>query len=296
MSEDASGHKAGFVALLGPPNAGKSTLLNRLLGEKLAIVTAKPQTTRSRILGIVSRPAAQILLVDTPGLHDASRRLNVALNEAVSEAAQDCDVAVLLVDGRRGWEPAHDALLTKLRGRGVPVIVAINKIDVVVDREQALAVPLADASVPTLAVSALTGEGVEGLFEAIERRLPESPPLYPEDELTDRPVRWLCAELIREAAFECLEQELPYELAVEVVRFDESRPDLITIHANLLVARKSQKGMVVGAGGRTVKRIGTRARRDIERLLGQRVHLQLFVKVDPTWLKSARRIEELGYR
>jgi len=296
MTEDARAHRAGFVALLGPPNAGKSTLLNRLLGEKLAIVTPKPQTTRSRILGIVSRPHAQILLVDTPGLHESQRRLNVALNESVAGAAQDCDVAVLLVDAKRGWETVHDLLRARLQARGVPVLVAVNKIDAVADRAQAVADALPDAALPCLVLSARTGEGVAALIEAIEQRLPESPPLYPEDELTDRPVRWLCAELIREAAFECLEEELPYELAVEVIRFDEDGADVVRIDANLLVARSSQKGMVIGAGGRTVKRIGVRARRGIEALLGRRVHLALFVKVDPQWLKSARRIEELGYR
>jgi GTP-binding protein Era len=296
MAEDGEAtHRAGFVALLGPPNAGKSTLLNRLLGEKLAIVTAKPQTTRSRILGIVSRPHAQILLVDTPGLHDSERRLNVALNETVSGVTQDCDVAVLLVDARHGWTAAHDTLLARLLARRVPVVVACNKADLLPEGDPGCADLPEEAPAP-LRVSARTGEGVEALLGAVASLLPESPALYPEDELTDRPVRWLCAELIREAAFECLEQELPYELAVEVTAFDEGRPDLVTIRANLLVARSSQKGMVIGAGGRTIKRIGVRARKGIERLVGRRAHLDLFVKVDPLWLKSQRRLEELGYR
>ncbi len=291
MAEPERAHRAGFVALLGPPNAGKSTLLNRLLGEKLAIVTAKPQTTRSRILGIVTRPGAQLMLVDTPGLHESTKRLNVALNEAVAEAAQDCDVAVLIVDATRGWQAAHDELLAGVRERGTPLVVAVNKIDAA-----PAAAALADLEAPVLPLSALTGEGVEALVEAAVSRLPESPPLYPDDDLTDRPVRWLCAELIREAAFERLEQELPYSVAVDVVKFDESRADRVVIHANLLVARDSQKRIAVGAGGRTVRAIGTRARRGIERLLGTKVHLDLFVKVDPRWLESARRIEELGYR
>lgn len=296
MSDETTAHRAGFVALLGPPNAGKSTLLNRLLGEKLAIVTARPQTTRSRILGIVNRPGAQILLVDTPGLHESSKHLNVALNESVAEAAKDCDVAVLMIDATRAWQAAHDQLMSGLRARGVPVLVALNKIDLVEDPASVLASAQASASAPVWAISAQTGEGIVGLLRQIEAALPESPALYPEDALTDRPVRWLCGELIREAAFECLEQELPYSLAVEILEFDERRSDLVKIRANLLVARESQKPIVIGAGGRTIKGIGMRARQNIQRLIDNRVHLELFVKVDPDWLKNARRIEELGYR
>lgn len=296
MSAGSTPHRAGFVALLGPPNAGKSTLLNRLTGEKLAIVTARPQTTRSRILGIVNRPSAQILLLDTPGLHESTKQLNVVLNEAIVEAAQDCDVAVLLVDGARGWQVAHDRLMTTLRARRIPVLVALNKIDSLADPKRLHDDVARHADAETVSISAQTGEGVGALLGRIEAALPESPALYPDDALTDRPVRWLCGELIREAAFECLEQELPYSIAVEILEFDERRTDLIRIHANLLVARESQKRIVVGSGGRTIKGIGMRARRDIQRLVGTRVHLEIFVKVDPHWLTNAQRIEQLGYR
>jgi GTP-binding protein Era len=288
-------HRAGFVAILGPPNSGKSTLMNRLLGEKLAIVTAKPQTTRSRILGILNRPGAQILLVDTPGLHAGIKLLNTALNEAVAEAARECDVALLLVDSTRGWTAAHGELSGKLSAARRPVIAVGTKCDL--GRSSTLEWPPpevagADAHVD---ISARVGEGIEALLEEIAVRLPESPPLYPEDTLTDRPLRWLVAEIVREAVFEALSQELPYAMAVEVVKFDESQPDLVRIHANLLVARNSQKRIVVGRGGEMVKRIGMRARPDIEKLVGQRAHLQLFVKVDPDWQKSAQRIAALGY-
>ncbi len=296
MNDQKATHRAGFVALLGPPNAGKSTLLNRLLGEKLAIVTARPQTTRSRILGIVNRPGAQLLLVDTPGLHESSKQLNVTLNESVIEASKDCDVAILLIDATRSWEAAHDRLMSGLKTRGVPVLVVLNKIDLVTEAGAVLQAVESIARAPVWAISAQTGEGIVALLEQIERALPESPALYPDDALTDRPVRWLCGELIREAAFECLEQELPYSIAVEILEYDERRSDLIKIHANLLVARESQKRIVVGAGGRTIKGIGMRARQNIQRLVGNRVHLEIFVKVDPNWLTNARRIEELGYR
>ncbi len=288
-------HRAGFVALLGAPNAGKSTLLNRLLGEKLAIVTAKPQTTRSRILGILSRPEAQLLLLDTPGLHEGGKPLNVALNEAVSEALAGCEVALLLVDRRSGWGPVQQQLFEAAQQAGRPVIVVGTKADL--SRRPDVAWPPLEAATAhaVMDVSARTGQGVEELVACVVACLPESPPLYPEDELTDRPVRFLVAEEIRQAATESLGQELPYEIAVEVTSFDESRPDLVHIRANLLVARNSQKRIVVGRGGAMVKRIGTRARPPIERLVGKQVHLELFVKVDPKWLKSPKRIEALGY-
>jgi GTP-binding protein Era len=293
MSED--GHRAGFVALLGAPNAGKSTLLNHLLGEKLAIVTAKPQTTRSRILGILSRPEAQLLLVDTPGLHEGAKPLNTALNEAVREAVASCDVALLLVDRRTGWRETQQQLLDALAQAGKPVIVVGTKADL--PRRAGIEWPphAAAAVEAVMDVSARTGRGVPELIAQVVARLPASPPLYPEDELTDRPLRFLAAEQVRESAMECLGQELPYTLAVEVTSFDESRADLTLIRATLLVARDSQKRIAVGRGGEMIRRIGMRARPAIEALLGTRVHLELFVKVDPKWLKNPKRIEGLGY-
>jgi GTPase len=289
-------HRAGFVALLGPPNAGKSTLLNRLLGEKLAIVTAKPQTTRSRILGILTLPGAQLLLQDTPGLHESGTRLNTLMNESVGDAIRDCDVGLLMVDRAGGWTAIHDRLLKDLRASGKRFVVVGTKGDLRDHPELAWPPARLAQGEEAISISGLTGEGVAALLESIIAHLPESPPLYPEEELTDRPLRWLCGELIREAVFHCLDKELPYAMAVEVIDFDEGRPDRIVIHANLLVERDSQKRIVVGSGGRTVKGIGMRARKAIEEWLQTRVHLQLFVKVDPRWLKSARRIEELGYR
>jgi GTP-binding protein Era len=289
-------HRAGFVALLGAPNAGKSTLLNHLLGEKLAIVTAKPQTTRSRILGILNRPGAQLLLIDTPGLHDSAKLLNTALNEAVAEAASSCDVGLLLVDRTRGWGETQERLKEALDRAGKAIIIVGTRADL--RRKKNVEWPpmqVTDVEA-VLDVSGVTGLGVPVLLEQVIARLPESPPLYPDDELTDRPLRWLVAELVREAVMECLGQELPYTMAVEVISFDEARPDLTRIRANLLVARNSQKLIAVGKGGDMIRRIGTRARPPIERLVGTRVHLELFVKVDPKWLKSRERIESLGYR
>ncbi len=288
-------HRAGFVALLGPPNAGKSTLMNRILGEKLAIVSAKPQTTRSRILGIHSVPGAQLLFVDTPGIHEGSKPLDVALNDAVEEVARDCDVGVVLVDLARGWESLHDVLLLQLRAHRKAVVIAGTKSDLADAVDDVPAGYRAEEGEAFVRISSRTGAGLDELTVQIRERLPVSPSLYPEDELTDRPLRWLAGEFVRESVFECLGQELPYEMAVDVVNFDESRADLITIEANILVQRNSQKRITVGSGGAMIKKIGMRSRRQIEKLVGAQVHLRLFVKVDPKWLKNAKRIEGLGY-
>lgn len=282
-------HRAGVVALLGRPNAGKSTLLNRLVGQKLAIVTAKPQTTRSRILGISSLPDAQVLWLDTPGLHEGGGKpLNRALNALAEAAAEDCDLALLLVD-ERGLDPALRRLRERLAARGAPVLVVASKAD------------LRPAAAPEegvdFRVSAETGEGVEALLAAVVARLPVAPPFYDDpDQLTDRSLRWLAAECIREAVFDELAQELPYSTAVEIEAFDESQPGLVRIRAQLLVERDSQKRIVVGRGGAQVKEIGRRAREALEALLESRVFLELWVKVEPRWAERPRRLAALGYR
>jgi GTP-binding protein Era len=283
------------VALLGPPNAGKSSLLNRLLGEKLAIVSAKPQTTRSRLLGILSLEGAQVLLVDTPGRHAGGRPLNAALNQQVAAAADDCDLALLLLDLREGWRAEHAELLARLCARGAPVLLVGTKLDLAGARELPFPPPEAAGVAAALRLSGATGEGADELLREIVARLPESPPYHDREHLSDRPLRFLAAELVREAAFEELEQELPYALAVEVVEFDESRPDGVRIRANLIVERASQKRIAVGSGGAVVKRIGVRARHEIARLLGTPVHLGLWVVVEPGWSKRRARLEALGY-
>jgi GTP-binding protein Era len=286
-------HRCGVVALLGRPNAGKSTLLNRLLGEKVAAVTHKPQTTRSQILGVVTRPNAQLLLLDTPGLHEGERPLDLAMRDAAKRAADDCDVALLLVDPVRGFEPLHAEWLARSRA---PVLLVATQID----RADAAAVAWPPDGVTgaaaALRVSARSGAGIDALLDAIEARLPEGPPHFPPDQLTDRPMRFLAAELVREAAFLALGQELPYRLAVEVLDWDERDPALTRIRANLLVERESQKPIAIGRGGEKVREIGSHARGEIEKLVGHQVHLDLRVKVDPTWAKKPNRLKSLGYR
>ncbi len=278
-------HRSGVVALLGLPNAGKSTLLNRWIGERLAIVTRRPQTTRSRLMGILTRSDAQALLLDTPGLVGTARHaLDESMRSAVAETARDCDLAVLLVDLGRGWEPAHDEILERVGEK--PVFRVGTKCDRRADR--------GDERIERR-ISAQTGEGCGELLDDVLARLPEGPPYFPQDELTDKPLRFLVAELVREAAFDCLGEEVPYGVAVEIESFDESREDLVRIRARLIVDRESHKGIVIGAGGRKIKQIGSRARHRIERLLGQRVHLELWVKPEPGWAKKPRRLKALGY-
>jgi GTP-binding protein Era len=284
-------HRAGIVSLLGKPNAGKSTLLNRLLGCKLAIVTDKPQTTRSRILGVLTRDDAQYVLLDTPGFHASTKAINLALNEIVDDVAKGCDVALLLVDLLRGWDDEHAELAERLAEAGTPLIVVGTKCDRA-DRKRP---EWPDSAPEPQIVSGKTGSGVDALLERVRSQLPVAPLLYPEDELSDRPMRFLAAELVREAAFDSLSQELPYELAVEVVEWDEKRPELVRIRANLLVERASQKQIVIGRGGQGIKRIGVRARREIEKLVGKQVHLDLWVKVEPKWSKKPKRLKSLGY-
>lgn len=288
------GHRSGVVALLGRPNAGKSTLLNRILGEKLAIVTAKPQTTRSRLVGIWSSAGAQVAFVDTPGFHEGGRPLNRALNALVDRVLDDCDLALLLVDPAAGVDAGHVARLARLREHGTPALAVATRCDDPARRGVPWP-PEALAGLPSVRTSGVTGEGVEALLAEVVERLPEGPSLYPEDDLTDRPLRFLVAELVREAAFERLEQEVPYGVAVAIRSFDESRPDLVHIRADLLVERASHKGIVLGKGGATIKAIGSAARREIEALLGRKVFLELWVKCEPGWSKRPGRLAALGY-
>jgi GTP-binding protein Era len=288
-------HRAGVVALLGRPNAGKSSLLNRLLGEKLAIVTAKPQTTRGRLLGIVTRPGAQLLVIDTPGFLVGSRPLETAMRGAFEEAAADCDVAMLLVAPVPGFEPVHAEWIARLAARNKPVLLVATQCDRPEAARIAWPPPDAEPVAGTLRISARTGDGIETLVARTVSLLPEAPAFYSADEITDRPLRFLAAEAVREAVFESLAQELPYRIAVEVVDFDESDPALTRIRANLLVERDSQKRIAIGRGGEQIKAIGIHARREIERLLGRQVHLALWVKIDPDWLRKPKRLRSLGY-
>jgi GTP-binding protein Era len=285
------------VALVGRPNAGKSTLLNRLVGTKLAIVSDKPQTTRNRIAGVKNYPGAQAVFVDTPGIHKPLHRMNVRMLDAATDAMRDVDVIALIVDAseRTG---AGDRYALGLAGRaGAPVVLVLNKVDRVA---KPTLLPLIDAwrqqheFAAIVPLSALTGENVDRLEQVLLGLLPEGQPLYPEDHLTDQPERFFVAEMIREQVLRHTHAELPYTSAVVVDRFEE--PDekgLMRLYCSILVERDSQKPIVIGRGGEMIKRIGTAAREELERFFQARVFLDLRVKVESEWRENERRLDEI---
>jgi GTP-binding protein Era len=290
-------HRCGFVAIVGRPNVGKSTLLNRIVGQKLAITADRPQTTRHRILGVHTLPDAQLLLLDSPGYQTRKGgALNRVLNRTARQVAADADVIVQVCDGH-GWTKA-DENFTKLLPADRPVILAINKADAVKDRARLLAVVEAARQVRAfdeyVPVSARTGFQVDLLARLCAQRLPLAPPAYGEDELTDRSERFLAGELVREKLFRLLGDELPYESTVLVEQY-EVLPGLRRVSAVVLVDRESQKGIVLGKGGERIKRIATEARMDLERLVGTKVYLEVFVKVRSGWADTEQSLRAYGY-
>ena len=291
-------HRSGYVGLVGRPNVGKSTLLNHILGQKLSIVSRRPQTTRNRILGIHNRPDAQLLFLDTPGIHPAGGKLlNRRMVDQALGALDDVDLVVLLVDVQREPTPRDDGVvLERILARGRPVILVPNKIDLV---EKSGLLPLIGAwseaaDFATLVpISAQTGSGVEALLGELVGRLPEGPAWFPKDQITDVTERFVVAELIREQAFRCLDREVPYSIAVEIEEFEEE-PDRVRVMARIWVERDSQKGIVIGKGGQMLKRIGTGARMEIGRLLGCRIRLDITVGVDPSWTQRRGSVDRLG--
>ena len=292
------GHRSGFVSIVGRPNVGKSTLLNGILGRKIAAVTPKPQTTRRRLLGIKTLPAAQLLFVDTPGIHKARDLMNERMVERALESLPEADAVLWVVDARRGLGAGDREIAALLPGPAKPVIVALNKID---GRPKAALLPLM-AAIAALApdraivpVSARSGENLEALLAAIVAVLPEGPRYYPADELTDESERSVVAEIVREKAMLETRDEIPYALAVTIDAFDEQRgKDLVVIKATIHVARESQKPILVGERGNRIKAIGQAARPEIEALLGKRVFLELFVRLQADWTKHLGRLREFG--
>jgi GTP-binding protein Era len=297
MTGAAVEFRSGFAALVGRPNVGKSTLLNALVGEKLSIVTPRPQTTRHRILGILALPQAQIAFVDTPGLHrEARRALNKAMNRTAAAALEDADLIVLVVEALK-WTPEDELVLARIARSGRPALAAVNKIDRVRPRERLLPY-LAELAArhefrAVVPVSALKSDNLEDLRRTIAAQLPESAPLYPAGELTDRSQSFRIAELIREKLTLELNQEVPYGIAVEIERLAEEDGQLV-VDAAIWVDRDGQKPIVIGAQGARLKRVGRAARLAINELLGRRVHLTLWVKARENWADNARALHELG--
>ena len=296
MTDQPSFH-SGFVAIIGLPNVGKSTLLNQILGQKIAITSAKPQTTRHRILGVHTTDRAQVIFFDTPGIHQAKDMLNRHLLQQALSTLSDVDLVLFMVESPRRSED-YRLIVETLQKQDRPIILALNKIDRIKKEEllpwmeeMGRELPLA-ALVP---ISALTGEGVPILLDEIQARLPQGPMYFPADTLTDQPERFIAAEMIREQVFRLTKQEIPYAAAVVVESFNEDRPDLVRIQATIYVERDSQKGIVIGKKGEMLKRIGTAARQDIERLTGARVFLELLVRVEKNWSRDPRALRRFGY-
>ena len=287
--------KSGFVNIFGKPNAGKSTLVNALVGEKLAIVSHKSQTTRHRIRAFLNGPDYQIIFSDTPGIIKPEYKLHERMMQAVRSSLEDADLAILLFDARQDPEEA-DAVFSQLRLK-VPSIVVVNKIDLVKPAvvEKAMAFFSEKKYCKELVViSALKKDNLDALMEIILKYLPEGEPFFDQDDLTDMPTRFFAGEIIREKIFELYEQELPYQATVQIREFTEKQT-LIKITADIIVQRESQKAIILGESGKMIKRLGTDARRDIEAFLGSKVFLELFVKVRPGWRDNDLHLKEFGY-
>jgi GTPase len=288
----------GYVALVGRPNVGKSTLMNHLLGQKISITSRKPQTTRHRILGINTTDEGQAIYMDTPGMHNNEKKaLNRYLNRTAESTLAGVDVVVWLIDAL-AWQEYDDVIFAKLKQAGLPAILAVNKVDKVKDKETMLAFfAEAQARYPfehIVPISALKNTNLQMLDSLVMKLLPERELIYPADQITDRPERFLCAEIVREKLTRRLGDELPYALTVEIERYEE-HPTLSKIYAIIWVERNSQKSIVIGSQGEMLKNVGTDARHDIERLIGQKVYLQLWVKVKHGWSDNERALQSLGF-
>ncbi|HEY6127543.1 MAG TPA: GTPase Era [Candidatus Acidoferrum sp.] len=300
MSDEAekkSDHRSGFAAIVGRPNAGKSTLVNRLVGQKIAIVTSKPQTTRNRIQGIVTRESAQVVLIDTPGLHDAKTALNKQMMREVAAALEGIDVLVLMVDATAAPASADHLLMDKTRRFAGKTILALNKVD---QLPRARLAPMLDAFgkahefAAIVPISALKGEGCDDLLDEVIKLLPEGAAYFPEDQVTDQPERFLASEIVREKAIALTYHEVPHALAVTVEKWEET-PKLLRIEMTLTVERASQKKILIGKKGEMLKEIGTRARKELEEILSTKIFLGLFVKVAENWRENPMAVRELDW-
>lgn len=293
-------YKSGFVSVVGRPNVGKSTLLNRIIGEKITIVSDKPQTTRNKIQLIYTEDNAQIVFLDTPGMQEPKNKLGTYMLGVSKNTLSDVDIVLFLVEPGQVFGAMDRMILEILQEIHTPVILLLNKVDTLDEdeTERLLAVyRMQPRFTDVLPISALSGEGVDAFLQQLISLLPEGPQYFPDDMITDQPEKFIAAEMIREKAMLHLREEIPHGIVVEILRMKEREgTDLVDIEANVFVEKKSHKGMVIGKGGQMLKTIGTEARQDIERLLGSRIHLQLWVKVADRWRNEAARLKEFGYK
>ncbi len=291
--------KSGYIAIAGAPNVGKSTLLNKMLGFKISITSRKPQTTRNRILGVVHRASSQLVFIDTPGVHKAKSPLNLRIVDTAISIMGDVDIILLLEDSANAAGESGKILIENLEKIKKPVVLALNKIDLV-DKSKLPGAIIEWSSVynfeAIVPVSAKRGDGIEDLLRLLEKLLPIGPPFFPEETLTDLPERFIAAEMIRERVFRLTGQEIPYSVAVTIDSFSEKKnKGIVRIGATIHVERDSQKGIIIGKKGSKLKQIGEEARKEIERLIGSKVFLELFVRVDKDWSKDDRTLRQFGY-
>lgn len=291
--------KSGFVAIVGRPNVGKSTFMNYVLGQKIAIMSDKAQTTRNKIQGVYTKDNAQIVFLDTPGIHKPKHELGEFMVKSAYSALKEVDAVLFMVNVSEKRGPGDDFIIEKLKGIKTPIFLVLNKIDLVtpevlLERVESYKDALDFAGV--FPISVLQGNNVNELMEALIEALPEGPQYYPADQITDHPEYFVVSELIREKILLLTQEEIPHSVAVTVDKMQKDEFDKVHVYANIIVERKSQKGIIIGKGGRLLKEIGTRARRDIQQLLGNKVYLELWVKVEKDWRKRKSNLQEYGYK
>ena len=291
--------KSGFVAIVGRPNVGKSTFMNYVLGQKIAMMSDKAQTTRNKIQGVYTKEDAQIVFLDTPGIHKPKHELGEFMVKSAYSALKEVDAVLFMVNVSEKRGPGDDFIIEKLKGIKTPIFLVLNKIDLVtpevlLERVESYKDALDFAGV--FPISVLQGNNVNELMEGLINALPEGPQYYPADQITDHPEYFVVSELIREKILQLTQEEIPHSVAVTVDKMKKDEFDKVHVYANIIVERKSQKGIIIGKGGRLLKEIGTRARRDIQQLLGNKVYLELWVKVEKDWRKRKSNLQEYGYR
>lgn len=296
MSQQDKTFHSGFVTIVGRPNVGKSSLMNRMIGEKIAIVSARPQTTRSRIMGVLTAPGHQIVFLDTPGIHDPRTRLGEYMMHSVKDAMDGMDAVLVILDVTH-ITPGDLEIAETMKAKKVPAVLALNKIDLV-SPEQILSATAKAAEIgydEIIPVSAKTGNGVEDLISCLQKHLPAGPKYFPDDMITDQPERVLCAEIIREKALRHLRDEVPHGIGVEIMKIETLSDHLTEINATVYCERDAHKGIIIGKHGAMLQTIGTEARMDIEKLLDTHVNLKLWVKIRPDWRNNASDLKNLGY-
>ena len=296
MNQNEQNFYSGFVTIVGRPNVGKSSLMNQMIGEKIAIVSARPQTTRSRIMGVLNRPDHQVVFLDTPGIHDPRTKLGEYMMHSVREAMDGMDAVLVILDVTH-LTPADLRIAADMKAKNVPAVLALNKIDLVSPQDilSATAKAAETGIEEIVPVSAKTGSGVEDLISCLLRHLPKGPRYFPEDMITDQPERILCAEIIREKALRHLHDEVPHGIGVEIMKIETLSENLTEINATVYCEREAHKGIIIGKHGSMLQIIGTEARMDIERLLDTHVNLKLWVKIRPDWRNNLSDLKNLGY-